>query len=339
MVERAAVATLPGVEQHALAQGVVGDDQLRDPELVHHLLEDQGAGQDDVGPAGVEAGQLGPGLRGGRARQLHHQLVELRGGEDEVAHRPGSAAGGPQGSHLGQRRDRARRAHRHLHVEAAHLASERGDRGPHVTTARVDRAGMGQLPVEEPAGEPDGAELERSGRQHVAPLPDQQLGAAATDVAEQQALVVHRHGLQHPEVDQPSLLHPGDHVDVHPGFRPRAIDELVPVLGLADGGGGHRGDGRAVHLGDLPEAAEGGHGAVDRVGGELAHVAGAGAEPHHLLLPLEDLEPRTGIARGHPGDDPVHGVRADVDGGEGLARRSGGRGHASSVVAARGGAG
>ena len=40
VVERAAVATLPGVEQHALAQGVVGHDQLVEVELVHDLLED-----------------------------------------------------------------------------------------------------------------------------------------------------------------------------------------------------------------------------------------------------------------------------------------------------------
>ena len=47
---------------------------------------------------------------------------------------------------------------------------------------------------------------ERDG-QHLAPLADEQLGAAAADVAQQQALVEHRHGLEHAEVDEAGLLH------------------------------------------------------------------------------------------------------------------------------------
>ena len=56
--------------------------------------------------------------------------------------------------------------------------------------------------------------------EHLAPLADEQLGAAAADVAEQQALVEHRHGLEHAEVDEARLLHAGDDVDVDAGPRP-----------------------------------------------------------------------------------------------------------------------
>ena len=55
VVQRAAVLATPRVEQHALPQGVVGERELGSVELVHDLLEDQRPGEDDVGPARVEA--------------------------------------------------------------------------------------------------------------------------------------------------------------------------------------------------------------------------------------------------------------------------------------------
>ena len=198
-------------------------------------------------------------------------------------------------------------------LEPADLPRERGDRGAHEAPAGVERPGVREVAVEEPAGEADGAELERSRRQHLASLPHEQLGAAAADVAQQQALLEHRHGLQHAEVDEPRLLHPGDHVHQHAGLVPRPVDEHVAVLRLAHGRRGHRGDGGVVHLGDLPEAVEGGHRPVDGVVAELPHVAGARAEADDLLLAIEDLEAGPGVSRRHPGDDPVDRVGADVD--------------------------
>ena len=61
--------------------------------------------------------------------------------------------------------------------------------------------------------------------------------------------------------------------------------------------------------------------AVDGVGGELLHVAGARAEAHHLLLAVDDLERRSGRTVGaldlaDAGDDQVERVGPDVDGGE-----------------------
>ena len=225
VVERAAVTAPPRVEQHALAERVVGHDQLGDVELVHHLLEDHGTGEDDVGPAGVEPGELGSGLGVGGCDQLLHQGVELLGGEHEVADRAGPCAGGAQRRHLGQVGDRARGADRHLHVVLADLARERGDRGAHEPPAGIERPGVREVAVEEPAGEADGAELQRSRCQHLASMPHEQLGAAAADVAQQQALLEHRHGLQHAEVDEPRLLHPGDDVHEHTGLVPGPVDE------------------------------------------------------------------------------------------------------------------
>ena len=76
------------------------------------------------------------------------------------------------------------------------------------TNVRHDDTALGveALAGEEAVGQADGAELEAAGRQHLALLADQHLGDAAADVAQQQALVEHRHGLQHAEVDEAGLL-------------------------------------------------------------------------------------------------------------------------------------
>ena len=55
VVQGSAVAALPGVEQHALAQGVVGERHRFETELLEDLLENQGAGEDDVGTPGIQS--------------------------------------------------------------------------------------------------------------------------------------------------------------------------------------------------------------------------------------------------------------------------------------------
>ena len=189
----------------------------------------------------------------------------------------------------------------------------------------VEGTGVGHPSVEEPAGEADGAELQRARGQHLALLTDEQLRAAAADVAQQQARVEHRHRLEHAEVDEARFLHAGDDRDEHAGFVGGPVDEHVAVLRLAHRRGGHRGDGRAVHLGHLAEAIEGGDGTIDGVGAELPHVARARPEADHLLLAIEDLEARPAVAGGHASDHAVHGVGADVDSRQRLRGRFGRR--------------
>ena len=55
VVEGGTVATLEGVEQRPLSQGVARDHHLVDAEHGHGLLGDDGPGQDDVGPARLHA--------------------------------------------------------------------------------------------------------------------------------------------------------------------------------------------------------------------------------------------------------------------------------------------
>ena len=57
VVEDAAPGPLERVEQHALPQRVLAEHQLLDRARLEHALEDQGAGQDDVGPPRLHPGQ------------------------------------------------------------------------------------------------------------------------------------------------------------------------------------------------------------------------------------------------------------------------------------------
>ena len=91
--------------------------------------------------------------------------------------------------------------------------------------------------------------------------------------------------------------------------------ELVAVLGLADGAGGHGPHRRAVAVGDLAEPAERLDRPVDGIGRQLLHLGGARAEPDHLLLAGQDLEP---VAVGGPSHHEVERVRPDVDRGKGV---------------------
>ena len=69
VVERGVVVAAEGVEQQALPQGVVGDDQRLGRQVVHELLQEQGPAHDDVGPLGVEARDGGALGRGGGVRR------------------------------------------------------------------------------------------------------------------------------------------------------------------------------------------------------------------------------------------------------------------------------
>ena len=116
-------------------------------------------------------------------------------------------------------------------------------------------------------------------------------------------------------MNEAGLLDPGDDLDVHAGLLPGPPEEHAAVLRLPDGAGRHRRDRGAMDVRDLPEARQGGDPPVDRILIEVLHVTAPRAEPHHLLLPLEDLQAPEAP---HAGDHEMDRVRPDVDGGEDL---------------------
>jgi hypothetical protein len=147
---------------------------------------------------------------------------------------------------------------------------------------------------------------------HLRGLPDDELGASATDVDGEVLAVEHGHRLQDAEVDEPCFFDAGDDLDLDARFVPRAPQEVLAVRCLAYGAGCDGDDARVVAVGDLAEAPERLDAAIDRGGIHLGHVARPVPEPDRLLLPGQHVE---AAVVPEPGDDEMDRVGADVDGG------------------------
>ena len=111
------------------------DDELVGVVHVHHLLEDDRAAEDDVGPARIEAGERLALVDGVDAQQRADDVVELVASELEVVERDRRRLASPvRRGHLGDRHDRARAADEHVEAEA---------RAPRARTARAPTARTG----------------------------------------------------------------------------------------------------------------------------------------------------------------------------------------------------
>ena len=164
-------------------------------------------------------------------------------------------------------------------------------------------------------------------REHLALLADEELGAAAADVDEQEPLVEDRHGLEHAEVDEAGLLDAGDDLDVD--RRPRrwarwtksswfSASRTALVATARDGGAvATSATCRMRSSAAMPRSIASG----------VSTFMSPPPEPRRtdLLLAGDDLEAIVGV---EPGNDEMDRVGADVDRRE----RRVGRGAASSVA-------
>ncbi len=317
-------AVEPGreVEQHALPQCIFADHDLVDGELGDDLLEDQGAGDDDVRTPSFDACDRLPLSSGRRIEQGLDDGSDVVTGDHEVVEGPGLDAVRGRGDG-GQAFDGPRAADRRLESEAAYLGGERQERRADVSTALVDGIGIERLSIEEASGEPNGAEAQAPTRQHLGSRGHHEFGRAAADVAQQGLRVPERNRVADTDVDEPGLLEPRHDLDVEPGLGPRPVDEVEPVLGFTHRARGNGGDACATRGRDLTHAGERRHASVDRIGLETLHVTTARAESDHLLLLADHIEPTLPV---DPCHDHVDRVRADVDGGEDVI------GHPPSIV-------
>ena len=116
------------------------------------------------------------------------------------------------------------------------------------------------------------------------------------------------------DVNQPGFLGARDHPHVDAGAIADRGEEVAAVLGLAGGAGRRRDDlVDLVRVGQPPELGQRLEAAGHRRRRQRPAVEAPGAEPHHLLLAVDDLEGLIGADLGH---DHVHGVGADVDRGQ-----------------------
>ena len=225
--------------------------------MAHHLVEDDGAGDDGVGAPGADAVDLA--ALGGAVRGEEGGHVAQRAALQRVAVEAGEGVGGLA---LGEASERSRAAaggdQRLACIEAGRGAgSERlGDHAAH----RLELLARGRV-----VGQPGGAGAERAqgkapGAHDLAGDDARHLGAAAADVDDGARAdgepVEGAHGREL------RLLGAVEHLDGEAQLSVNTSEELVTVPRGADGGGGDHVDGAGPRLageaGELGDGIDGG---------------------------------------------------------------------------------
>ena len=252
------------VEHDALAQRPLADRELVEAEHVHRGGEHHRPGHDQVDAPGVEAVDAQP-VGGGRRHEVVVQGEELAAVDGELVQRGRRVLVAPRRHHLGQRLERAAAPDRELGLERRDLVHDRREHVLDVVAQRApvalgDRVGAHELGAE--AGD---AERDAGGPHQAAGVADHHLEAAAAEVEAQRGRRIEHHRRAHRAEDQAGLLEAADHLDVHAGLGPDAVDDLAAVGGAPDRGGRLGQDlGGARGLGEEAEAAHGGDGLVGR---------------------------------------------------------------------------
>ena len=170
-----------------------------------------------------------------------------------------------------------------------------------------------RIALDEPFGEADDAELEAAPQLDAGAGAAGDLDAAAADVDDHRDVARHADAVDRRQVDEPGLFDARNHAGPDAGLGRDRLQELAAVLGFA---GRARRDGHdlvdPVRFGQPPEFRQHLQRGVHRFGRERAAVEAAGAQPDHLLFPIDDLEREIGA---DPHDDHVQRIGPDIDGG------------------------
>jgi hypothetical protein len=309
------------LEQQSLADAVPRHGEITRLDARHHLRRHGEAGDDDVGPLGVEAGD-GAALLGGHRRQgiedvldvhaRHHRLVHVAGGEHAVPRKV-------------DRREVGERPARPDHLRSAPVAAcdDLLQASPHFAAQAAQRLRRGPV-IEKALREPKRAEGEGDEVIEHAVGGERELERPPADV--------HHHGAADAEVEvgeraevrEPRLVLPVDDTDRETGLLADARDELLRVPRVAHRARRHGLDPRGTELpGEGGHARDGLGGALHRLGAEETRAFEIGAEPRRLLHLVHDGD-RT--VRRDVRNDLADGVGADVDRGDAARLGGGGQG-------------
>src|SRR6185503_9699761 len=161
----------------------------------------------------------------------------------------------------------------------------------HMLAASVDLFRFDRFIIEEPVCHADGAELEAVGIDDITGLPNQEFGASASDVDEQDLLVEYRQGLQNSQVDQPCFLEAGNYFDLNACLLLGTFQKGVFVDGFAHGAGSHGTDVCLRDFRNLTKALQGVNAPVHGVIFQNLHVFRSGSQANDFLFLGQDLEP------------------------------------------------
>lgn len=303
------------------ARDEIGDDAVtqtgggvierRHFEILQEMQKHGGAGDDDLGAARSDARDFASGVEVSRTK-IMIELADLGGGSAQavglIDFGAGDAVDGADDSGGSSRcRDHALAA---LVTDAAERGAELfGD----VLAHAMELDGCGRITFQKDFGQANSAERLGHGLAHSARFAEDNLGATAADVNDQDILVRMRPAALHAKMDEPGLFLAGDNLYRRGnGFR-CAREELTLVSCVANGTGGDGSNPDDLQLAILlrhsgENAAHQGHG----IGADAAGAKNALAQARNLAVGREDFDGRT---RGDLGSLHAERVAANVDRG------------------------
>jgi CHAD domain-containing protein len=307
------------IEDEPLSQREVAEGDLLGVEQSDHGVEQDRTGDDEVGAARIEAGHAEPLLHVEGDHLLPGAVECLRRNPrvvDGVAVEQPAAGQG----HFAEAETGAGRRNHPAEAGRDQLFCKRAELGLNVFDQAPLVGSRQRIARHVSVGQPDRAELKTARQVQFGGGAERHFHRTAADIDDDRRSAAGVHAVDRCLVDEAGLLCAGDHARPDSGLRLDGRQELPSVPGLADGAGGHRQDllGVPGHR-ELLEPAQRFQRGLDSGGGQGAAAEAAGAQPDHLLLPVDDVEREVGV---HLDDHHVDGVRADVDGGKAHGKRN-----------------
>ena len=187
-----------------------------------------------------------------------------------------------------------------------------------------------RVAADEPLRQANRAELEAARERQVRRRPERHLAASAADVDHDRRAAADIHAVPGGQMDEAGLFRAGDDAHADAGL-PRHLGNEIPAVVRLARGARRAGDNlvNLVGIGDAFELSQRLQRRGDRGRCEAPAVEPAGAEPHHFLLAIDDLE---GQVRTDPHHNHMDGIGADVDRSDVHEDRNEGRGGRSSCL-------
>ena len=277
--------------------------QRREAAQPHELLEDDGAGHDDVGALGLEAGDpAAAAQRQGRKAQA--EGAHLRAVEREAVDRRSTAVARPE-VHAGERahgapqRDQpAGRARRH--AQGLKLIAR-------VTAEGRDLGFDGRIVAQKPAGDAHRAQRQARHGHDLSATDGRELQATAAQVRDH--CVADGEAAQRRDGAEARLFLPPEHLDLDARDPPQAVDQAMGIgrVPHCRGGGGDDAQRPAV-VDARNEATDGGDGGRHASHRQRAATAGRQARLHPRLVEEPERPPGD-----HASECEPHSVGAEID--------------------------
>ncbi|OLB61946.1 MAG: hypothetical protein AUI11_07540 [Acidobacteria bacterium 13_2_20CM_2_66_4] len=299
------------IEHESFTQRQVAQRELLCAKPTEDFVDEHHAGDDEIGAPRFEAGHPQPLLERHRGEFLAEAAHLLRG-DAAIAERRGLASPFRSRDDGANAENGAGCADDPVEAGARDLIEVFPDFRVDVAHELAFVARLDGIALDEAFGQSDDAELEAPSEVDGGAAAARDLDAAAADVDDDGDITRDADAVHGGGMDEPCFLRAGDHARANAGFSMNCLQEFAAVLCFA-----HRArrDGyhifNAVRFGQTPEFGQHLERGMHCLRRERATVETAGAEAHHFLFAIDDLE---GKVRPYLHHYHVDRVGADVDG-------------------------